>query len=268
MGIKTSLNHLQLPKAYQAYPLIATKNGVSDSVYLLGECYVLKHFETTTIEEIENEKKLLTHLKTLCVPQVVEQFQINGKEVVIFTQVEGESPLEPTDKQVAQIGTFLKAMHLKTKGMKSSNKQLYELKNVQNMVDKLHYQPLKKHFSTLKITLKNDGIIHGDLFIDNAKFKEGKITGVYDFTEACEGDFLFDLAVVALSWCFEGVELHEKKLETLMKSYDETLNKATLMPYLKYALLYYTTTRYTHGRNYATLLKKYEGLLATIRPRW
>ena len=260
MGVKTSIKHSQIPKAYHAYPLIATKNGVSDSVYLLGECYVLKHFEHTHNKEIENEKRLLTQLKSLCVPQVVEQFQINGKEVVIYTQLKGESPVEPTKEEVAQVGAFLKALHKKTKGLKSSNNKLFETTKLQKNIDKLDYLPLKKHFSTLNITLKNDGIIHGDLFIDNAKFEANKLSGVYDFIEACEGDFLFDLAVVAISWCFKNETLQEKHLEVLLKSYDTHLSRSTLLPYMQYALLYYATTRYIHKRNYVTLLKQYEGL--------
>ena len=71
----------------------------------------------------------------------------------------------------------------------------------------------------MKINLNNDGIIHGDLFVDNAIFKDDKLTCVFDFSDSCNGDFLFDLAVVALSWCKDFIQVKQ-----LLKAYDESIN--------------------------------------------
>ena len=45
------------------------------------------------------------------------------------------------------------------------------------------------------------GIIHGDLFCDNALFHEGQLAGIIDFYNACDGCLLFDLAVTINDWC-------------------------------------------------------------------
>ena len=45
MGVKTVVQKKQLPKKYQKYNLIETKDGVSDTVYLLNDIYVLKVFD-------------------------------------------------------------------------------------------------------------------------------------------------------------------------------------------------------------------------------
>lgn len=260
MGVKTSISQSQLPEEYQKYELRPTKDGVSDSVYLLGNTYVLKHFDSANKQTIVNEKKLLAHLADLPVPQMLEQFQIEGKEAVLFTQAAGKSPLKPRPKQIEQIGIFLKHFHKRTQGIKNSNVRLFEKNRLKNLVEKARHPSLIDNFKTLDMELKNDGIIHGDLFMDNAKFIGDTLSGVYDFTEACEGDFMFDLAVVACSWCFNGDTPEEDKFDTLLKSYGGELDKTEFKAYIRYALLYYATTRYMGGRDYATLLKRLERL--------
>ncbi len=46
------------------------------------------------------------------------------------------------------------------------------------------------------------GVVHGDLFRDNVLFDGAALTGVIDFYLAAREAFVYDLAVVALDWCF------------------------------------------------------------------
>ena len=230
MGIKTAISKDDLPLKYQGLSLIQTTDGVSDSVYLLEEQFVLKIFESPSLQTIENEKELLKRLSTLKVPQVVDSFSIGEKPAVIYTQIAGQSADKPPTDQIRQIGSFLKEFHTLTKTL------------------------------SVNIELKEDGIIHGDLFCDNAKFQNGVLSGVYDFSEACNGDFIFDLGVTAVSWCFEGHSLHKEKLEELTSSYGLDLEYERFKEYIKYALLYYATTRYINDRDYKELLMKLDNL--------
>jgi len=111
------------------------------------------------------------------------------------------------------------------------------------------------------IQLQNDGIIHGDLFLDNAKFEDDQLTGVYDFSEACNGDFLFDLAVVSLSWCFDKNKINKKKVNILINSYNDSIKYLQFIEYIKYALLYYATARYLNGNDHLSLCKKLEEII-------
>ena len=46
------------------------------------------------------------------------------------------------------------------------------------------------------------GVIHADLFRDNALFEGPLLTGIIDFYYAHHGAFIYDLAVLVADWCF------------------------------------------------------------------
>ncbi|HEO65230.1 MAG TPA: aminotransferase class I/II-fold pyridoxal phosphate-dependent enzyme [Spirochaetes bacterium] len=97
-------------------------------------------------------------------------------------------------------------------------------------------------------THESDGIIHGDLFPDNAHFIDNRLTGVFDFTGACNGSFYFDLAVVAMSWCFEETRLNKDSLDSLIHHYLEAspiqdFTYQRFIKWMKYGALYYAAQR-------------------------
>ncbi len=260
MGIKTRISKKQLPKRYQKYNLIETIDGITDSVYLLDNIYVLKVFENQKKQQILNEQNLLNKLENLIVPRVVDIFTIDGKYAIVYTQIIGNSIKNPDIEDIKQIGTFLKKQHCITKNEKSSNTKLYKYKRVKELIKLSKNNKLLEYFLDIKIELKNDGIIHGDMFTDNVKFKDNKIMGVYDYNEACEGDFLFDLAVVAISWCFDEEVLNNEKLDILLDTYCIDIEKIEFIEYMKYALIYYATTRYINSYNSDELINKLESI--------
>ncbi|NOZ90122.1 MAG: hypothetical protein GXO60_02430, partial [Epsilonproteobacteria bacterium] len=68
--------------------------------------------------------------------------------------------------------------------------------------------------------------------------------------------FGFDLAVVTIGCCFDEGVLNIDKLEALFMGYGDRVN----MDYIRYALLYYATTRFLGDRNYMELLDRLDRL--------
>ena len=260
MGIKIKITKKQLPKKYQKYDLTETVDGISDSVYLLGNIYVLKIFENQTKQQISNEKELLIKLRTLQVPKVVDIFKIDNKYTVVYTQIIGNSIKIPSFLNIKQIAIFLKKQHKLTKNNNSSNIKLFKKNRLKKLIILSKNKELLSYFLDIEIELKNDGIIHGDIFTDNVKFKNNKLMGVYDYSEACEGDFLFDLAVISISWCFDDLEINDEKIKILIDTYDDKIDKDSLIEYIKYALIYYATTRYINSYNCEELLNKLKNI--------
>ncbi len=266
MGIKQSIKPEVLPPRYRHYKLIPTTHGVMASVYLLGEVYVLKLFERDTPKlQIDSEILLLQQLQNLPIPKVIEQFQIAGHEVVVYTQIEGKMHLNPTAEDVREVGKFLKRFHLQTKAIELESEPLFTQKRLSKLIGSTGSKELQEIYKTIEITLQEDGVIHGDLFPDNCKFIGEKLSGVYDFSDACLGDFHFELGVVAMAWCFDEDILNEERLEVLLNAYASPKSKEEFMPYVHYALLYYTTTRFLDGRDYKTLLKRLMQSLFSIK---
>ncbi|HHD80627.1 MAG TPA: hypothetical protein ENK99_03350 [Campylobacterales bacterium] len=166
----------------------------------------------------------------------------------------------PIDKYIEQIGKFLKKFHNQSQNIKLENEKLFDRDRLKTLIDLTNNETLLKYFEDISLKLNHNGVIHGDLFMDNCKFQNHKLSGVFDFSDACYGDFYFDLAVVAIGWCFDKDILNKSKVDILLQSYQTDIDYKLFKKYIKYALLYYATTRYIFNRNGDELLRRLEYL--------
>ena len=66
------------------------------------------------------------------------------------------------------------------------------------------------------------GVIHADLFRDNALFSDDTLSGIIDFYYACHGDFLYDLAITCNDWCSRADGVFEMDLlDALLQGYQQ-----------------------------------------------
>ncbi len=259
MGVKIKITQDDLPKKYKDFPLKETTDGVQSSVYLLGSKYVLKIYDEPNYN-IEDEIKLLNTISRLRVIQYVEQLAIKGYQCIIYIQIIGHSIYKPEIIHIKQTALFLKSFHNKTANLVSNNSNIYDIITLKDVIIKRGISILQNYIDNIKIELQNDGIIHGDIFPDNVKWENDKLSGVYDFSEACNGDFVFDLAVVASSWCFDDNLLNYNKLDALLCSYELDMPIERFKEYIKYALVYYATKRYLDNRDYQELIDRLENI--------
>lgn len=255
MGIKTHITITDLPSTLDCRTLTPTEHGVSDSVYLTDNG-VLKLFEFASEDSIVEERNLLINLSHLPVTKHnSDVFFLQEKPCVLYETLNGQSLKHANDNHIIQIAKFMREFHTCSATLTSTNIPLFEISRLQMLIDQTQYQPFQQVFDSIDIKLARDGVIHGDLFLDNVLFRDDELSGVFDFIEACEGDFLFDLAVVAVSWCLEG-EDDQFKVSLLLSHYNTPMSFEDFIPYMKYALLYYATTRYISHRDYQSLLDK------------
>ena len=141
-------------------------------------------------------------------------FTIDGKPAALFQRIKGSTISPISVEACGQIGEALGKMHAATQryiDLRRKNhrwNQWWEgnVKRVIDLVPKEHRTTLKqqiirsKEFVDASVSLPR-GIIHGDLFCDNALFYEGQLAGIIDFYNACDGCLLFDLAVTINDWC-------------------------------------------------------------------
>jgi homoserine kinase type II len=252
MGVKTVIALEDLPSALSVISFEASMDGVMDSVYFLNGDRVLKIFENANEDTVTEELKLLAHCGTLPIAAPLgEMVRICNKPALIYHRCHGKSLKSAEINEIRVIGTFLRSFHTLTATRQSTNERLFEKYRLEEMIRESDMAIFDTLFKKINLTLRNDGIIHGDLFLDNTLFEEGRLSCVIDFTQACNGDFLFDLAVVDLSWCD-----NEGKTQTLLESYGATISAEEFRSYREYATLFYSVNRYLNGGNYQELLER------------
>jgi len=271
MGVRTKIeikkiNELIKRTNIKLVKIENTIDGISDTTYIGYDNnnikYIFKIYEFATKNEVINEINILNSLKELPITKAITKKEdiklYQNKPTALFKFLEGKSPQNITKDMISEIGKFLGKFHSQAQELKSINENIYsqiELKNyfenIRNSnVEKTILKKFEDKYNEVKdLDLSNDGIIHGDLFPDNAKFTYNKLSGVFDFIEACNGNFSFDLSVVINSWCFDSdYKLNDKFFHIILESYNKyspnQFEQKDIIKYMKYACLFYAMQRY------------------------
>ncbi len=274
MGVRTPIDIRQANELLEKYhisfvEMSHTVDGISDTTYIgtdhSNKKYVFKIYESADATTVQNEINLLNFLAHLPVPRVLLPGEsvvlFEGKPTGLFSYLEGDSVDHPTPGQVSQIGAFLGAFHRGSQNMHSINPNYYTHQRLAEWIGDIRKHPCdpsiidtfsQQYESIRDLSIETDCVIHGDLFPDNAKFVGEKLTGVFDFVEACMGNSFFDLSVVANSWCFDpDNELNLSSLEALLSAYairHRRVDWGELKRHMLFASLFYAVRRF-HTRH-------------------
>lgn len=248
MSVFTTVTPEQLSVWLKSYSLGTVvdfrgiSSGIENTNYFLTTStgnYVLTLFEKLTHDELPFYLNLMAHLSRHGIPCPAPVAasdarilgMLNGKPASIVTCLPGQSVEQPAPPHCARIGELLARMHLvaqsyparmeNPRGPKWWNTAAVAVMpylsagDAKMLADEIHFQSLHRAAHLPR------GIIHADLFRDNALFEGDAVGGVIDFYFACNDILLFDLAVTVNDWCLVpgSSEVSEVHVRALLEAY-------------------------------------------------
>lgn len=223
----------------------AASEGVENTNYFLlsdrDEAYVLTIFEDVPRLDLPFFLQVMRRLASddLPVPSAyadrygIMLHDLKDKPAVLFPRLPGKHPKTPTAEQCRQIGSALGRMHYLSQYWSLSRPNPKGLGWIQQTAASLHdslpssdQALLDQALADLNRLLATNpglsrGIIHGDLFHDNALYQGERLTGIIDFYNACNGFLLYDLAIVVNDWCGRDIDENNEAYQAVLNAYQE-----------------------------------------------
>ena len=224
------------------------KQGIENTNYLLkskNEKFILTIFEKRVLKkELPFFMKLMDQLsnsKINCPKPLKNKngdylFKLKNKSACIVTFLKGKDKKILNLKNCYDIGKMVAEMHSSTKKIKLYRKNSMGIKNLNPLFNSIKFK--SKKFTNIEKFLKinfidikkkwpkklPNGIIHGDLFIDNIFFNNNKVSGIIDFYFAANDYFMYEIAICINALCFDKSKnqflLNKKKVKNFIRGYE------------------------------------------------
>jgi homoserine kinase type II len=218
--------------AYQLGELLSYKGiaeGVENSNFLLHTTagyFILTLYEKRVARgDLPFFLSLMTHLAShgINCPQPVRNRSgealgaLAGRPAAIITFLDGVWPRKPTAAHCAEVGQALAKMHLAGRDFSMARANALSVSGWRPLFDAAagradELQHGLRAFIAAELDhLEHDvwpkhlpqGVIHADLFPDNVFFLGERLSGIIDFTFACNDMLAYDVAICLNAWCFE-----------------------------------------------------------------
>ena len=254
MAVYTNINKKDLSvinKKFKTHKFISfkgIKQGIENTNYLLkskNEKFILTIFEKrVSKKEIPFFMKLMDRLNNLnfnC-PKPLRNsnghylFKLKNKTACIVSFLKGKDKKILNIKNCYNVGKMVAAMHTSTKKIKLYRRNSMGVKNLNSLFNSIKFKSkkftnvekfLKKNFIEIKKRWPKklpNGIIHGDLFIDNIFFRNNKLSGVIDFYFAANDFYMYEIAICINALCFDKnktkFSINKSKVKNLIKGYE------------------------------------------------
>jgi homoserine kinase type II len=231
MSVYTSITADELKKfltEYNAGELVrftGIESGIENTNYFVtttGGEYVLTIFEQHSKEELPFFLDLTAYLAEHDIPCAHPLANndkkylgtLKEKPAALVNRLSGAQVGLPAPSQCSAIGQVLARMHLASEGFDQSrpNPRGYTWRKetgdiLRKKLSGAERELLDQELENEALFAKQDmpsGIIHADLFRDNALFDGNQLSGVIDFYYACTDRFLYDVAITVNDWCSNG----------------------------------------------------------------
>ncbi|MDC9728823.1 MAG: homoserine kinase [Methyloprofundus sp.] len=282
MAVYTSLTLEQIDGFLHCYQLPGLSSyqgiaaGIENTNYLISTAagsFILTVYEHFTASEVQPYLSLLQQLSKLenYYPEPLEAVsgdtlqEIEQKPAALFKCLAGCSVNHASELQIAAIAEALAKLHLASPQLSFAEKNpkgfawmqqaaekvspLLSKEDRQLLVDELYYQ------RQLKTEPFTQGIIHADLFKDNALFLGDNLTGFLDFYAACYDVFLLDIAVAVNDWCVdEQGNFQQEQYKNFVRAYQQikplkAFELEALPGFLRRACLRFWLSRLEHQKS-------------------
>tara|TARA_B110000259_G_scaffold35924_1_gene40287 strand:+ start:274 stop:1242 length:969 start_codon:yes stop_codon:yes gene_type:complete len=255
MAVYTKINNkdvLSLGKNYNIDKIIkyeGIKKGIENTNYLLKTNK--KKFILTIFEKRVKKKDLpffmslmekLNQKKIIC-PRPLKGkkdrhlYEIKKKPACIVTFLEGADKTNLNYKNCFDIGKNIAKFHKVTNKLKLYRHNSMSVRKLDILLKSIKFKSnemsprLKPILNTCLKDIKSrwpkklpEGIIHGDLFIDNIFFNKNKFSGFIDFYFSSNDYLMYEIAICINSLCFDKINnsfiMNYKKIQNLIDGYE------------------------------------------------
>jgi homoserine kinase type II len=225
----------------QLLELHGIASGIENTNYFVTTSngrFVLTLFEILSADELPFYLNLMAHLARHGIPcpnpvaNRANQFlgTLNGKPACIVSRLNGKSTATPSNAQCAAIGAMLGQLHIAGQSFsqimpnpRGANWRAATAPQVRLFLDAPQAALLDSEVALQAAqnwTSLPQGVIHADLFCDNALLEENRIGGLIDFYFACSDVLLYDVAITVNDWCTNSDgTLDAAKVQSLLRAY-------------------------------------------------
>ncbi len=248
MSVYTTIEENELKAFLSNYAVgeLDSFQGISDGIentnYFVNTTtgrFVLTIFEHHDFEEMQYYLNLMHHLADHKVPSANPVADKDGqylshfkdKPIALVERLDGGSIIDTTVNHCEQLGVAMGKMH--AAGLSYETKQpnprgpAWCQHTASRVIDKLssseqnmlnaevHYQKEKRLAELPR------GVVHADLFRDNALWYNDNFSGIIDFYYSCHDVLLYDLAVAVNDWCSnDDASLDRDKVMAFLSHYN------------------------------------------------
>lgn len=253
MSVYTSISEPELQQFLSQYDVgeLVSYTGISAGIentnYFvdtqkegLQQRFVLTLFETYSAQEMPFFLGLMKHVADANVPSAHPiasldgelLLELKGKPAALVERLNGGDIKQPNTAQLKEIGRAMAQMHIAGKNYAGQRQNCRSIDwwedALQRLQDKLPADETQlitaeiEHQKAVDRSQLPAGVIHADLFHDNALFDGDQLAGIIDFYFACNDVFLYDIAVTLNDWCStETGGLDSNKAQAYLSAYQQ-----------------------------------------------